>query len=369
MNRIYLDTSNIALLTCIKENDSTRFQKFLDEWNYRKYVLALSNAHFFEIMRCKFVKERTARFDLLERFFPVRIEHNLQENEIILALLQKGLIIDPSLSIRFFSTKIISSAQFTKYKSLDNPLLRDVCNIKYEAFKTIWKLTPKDENLKDSKSTRFSELPETKMPLEHLEYSLVQGKQFLEDEIKTEASKYKNIPREVIEFEVKNARDIFEMFFTKISKVGMKQAFAECFEIDLNNRKIQKSFIDHLLVDFKFKSAIKAVLQNLFHDIYEREIRDITSKISLKNCPGTWLENQVRIHLLKANLIETSNELDIHHISHLPYVHLLFTDKRIVEMTTQVLRGKDLPKLLRGITHPISISNTIEALEKALLFK
>ena len=115
MKRVYLDTSNIALLTRIKENNPARFQNFLYEWKYRKYILSLSNAHFFEIMRHNSEEERTARFNLIESFIPIRLEQKLSENEIILALLLKGAIIQKGATIRFFSEKVSSSAQFVNY--------------------------------------------------------------------------------------------------------------------------------------------------------------------------------------------------------------------------------------------------------------
>ncbi len=118
MKRIYLDTSNLALLTRIRENDPIRFQNFLNEWNYRKYILALSNAHFFEIMRHNSQEERKARFDLIESFIPVRLEQRLSENEVILALLQKGAIIQKGASVRFFFRKSLLACSICKLPSI-----------------------------------------------------------------------------------------------------------------------------------------------------------------------------------------------------------------------------------------------------------
>lgn len=369
MERIYLDTSNIALLTRIRENDSIRFQKFINEWNYRKYILALSNAHFFEIMRHNSDEERKARFDLIESFIPVRLEQRLSENEVILALLQKGLIIQKGASIRFFSEKISSPSQFVNYRAFNNPFMRDIYNLSYDAHTTSWNANSDDEKLGGFMSTRFSDVPDDAIPAEDLKDFFEQLKPIINESTKSFLGKYENLPEELADFGNNFVFEAFESFYKRSSEIGTKEAFAEFIEIDSTERKTQKSFVDKLLNSFNFKMIVEATMREYFAHFDERDIEYLKGKISLENCAGTWLKIQVKTQLLKAKQIEASNELDLYHLSHLPYVRLLFADKRIVEMTKQVSKFKDLPKPLRKAQLPISIPNSIEELEKALFHK
>ena len=66
MKLVYLDTSNIALLTKLKKDSPKRLKKFLDLWFENKLSLALSDVHLFEIMRYDSKAERQSRFDLIE---------------------------------------------------------------------------------------------------------------------------------------------------------------------------------------------------------------------------------------------------------------------------------------------------------------
>lgn len=369
MDRIYLDTSNIALLTQIRENDLNRFQKFLDEWNYRKYILALSNAHFFEIMRHNSDEERKARFDLIETFIPVRLEQKLSESEIVLASLQKGAIIQKGATIRFFSEKISSPAQFVNYRAFDNPFMRDVYNLNYDAYMTSWNANSDDEKLGSFKKTRFSDVPDDALPAEELKDFFEQLKPIINESTKSFFDKYENLPKELADFGNNFVFEAFESFYERCSEIGTKEAFAEFIEIDSSDIKTQKSFVDKLLNGFNFKMTVETTMREYFPHFDERDIEYVKSKISLENCSGTWLKIQVRNQLLKAKQFDASNELDIYHLSHLPYVSFLFADKRIVEMTKQVFKFKDLPKTFRKIKLPFSIPNSIEELENVLFSK
>lgn len=369
MERIYLDTSNLALLTRIRENDSVRFQKFLDEWNCRKYILCLSNAHFFEIMRHNSQEERKARFDLIESFVPVRVEQKLSENEIILALLQKGAIIQKGASIRFFSEKISSPVQFVNYRAFDNPFMRDIYNLSHDAHTKSWNANAEDEKLGSFRSTRFSSIPEDSIPIEELKEFFEQLKPVIQENTKSLLGNYENIPDEFARLGSNFVFDMFESIYKRASEVGTKEAFAEFIEVNSTERKTQKSFVKNLLNGFNFKMMVETTVREYFEHFDESDIEHCKSKISLENCAGTWLKIQTESQLQKAKQFEASNELDLYHLSHLPYVRLLFADKRIVEMTKQVFKFKDLPKPLRETKLPISVPNSIEGLEKALFQK
>lgn len=366
MNRIYLDTSNIALLTKIKENDSQRFQRFLNKWRSKNFILAISNAHLFEIMRHSSTEERVARFNLLENLLPIRYEPLVVEKEIILALLQKGAIINKFLSISFFTEKILTPTDLIGFRGLDNPLMRDIYNLNYDAYQTTWNMEIDESKLGDFRTTRFSSIPENAISQEELRDFIDKLKPILQENTKSIFEKYENIPDEAAEIGNNLVIEALESFFNRSSQVGLKEAFAEFIEIDSTDNKTQRTFVDKHLNGFNFKINVESTVQEQLGITDAEDIEFLKNSILPENCPGFWLKTQIRNRLLKANLIGASNELDIHHLSHLPYVNMLFTDKRIVEMTKQVFNSNDLLKLLRNTNMPISIPNTIEALESAL---
>lgn len=93
-----------------------------------------------------------------------------------------------------------------------------------------------------------------------------------------------------------------------------------------------------------------------------------TELVRLEDCPGTWLRHAVELQIRKATAKdEPSNLFDLNHLGHLPYVDLLFTDKRIAEFARQVLSAPNLPASLRHVKKPLAIPNSIEALESALI--
>ena len=114
-----------------------------------------------------------------------------------------------------------------------------------------------------------------------------------------------------------------------------------------------------------FKDSVSYFLSQMLYN-NDEHIAFLADKISIEDCPGKWLEQQVEHQLEISGDFETSNQLDIKHISYLPYVDILITDKRIVDKTIQVFRNKDLLDSLRTVTLPKKVSNSIESLENAL---
>ena len=244
--------------------------------------------------------------------------------------------------------------------------MRDIYNLSFDAHTTSWNANADDEKLGGFKSMRFSNVPDDAISPEDLKEFFEQLKPIIEESTKSFLGNYENLPEELSDFGNNFVFNAFESFYKRSSEVGTKEAFAEFIEIDSTERKTQKSFVDKLLNGFGFKIMIESTIRQHFEHFDERDIEFLKNKISLENCAGTWLKTQVKAQLLKAKQIEASNELDLHHLSHLPYVHLLFADKRIVEMTKQVFKFRDLPKPLRETKLPISIPNSIDALEEIL---
>jgi hypothetical protein len=94
---------------------------------------------------------------------------------------------------------------------------------------------------------------------------------------------------------------------------------------------------------------------------------ELVSAVAIEDCPGHWLRNAVSEQVEKAFPQDhPSNLFDINHIGYLPYVDLLFCDKRMSEVTRQVLRLDGRPEGLQATQSPISVANTVQAIIGAL---
>lgn len=152
---------------------------------------------------------------------------------------------------------------------------------------------------------------------------------------------------------------------SRLDKVSPQDAIAELANLDTNQRSYLNKPFDDLANRLLFENSLKFNLSRmLFND--EKDINSIVNKILISDLSGKWLRRKVEYILHKNKDFKPNNELDIKHISHLPYVDILITDKRIVEATTQVLRSNELPDSLKNVSLPKKVSGSIDSLEKAL---
>src|SRR2546423_12996027 len=87
MALVYLDTSNIDLLSKLRQRNRDRFVSFLAKWRELNCTLAISGVHIFELRRYGDSSGREARYQLLEDLCPIRCQSSSIDNlEILCAL-------------------------------------------------------------------------------------------------------------------------------------------------------------------------------------------------------------------------------------------------------------------------------------------
>ncbi len=111
MKLIYLDTSNLILLSQEMQSNPSRFDKFLVKWRESENILALSQIHLIELLQAKFQNTRTAHFNLLNYLLPLRYEsENFFEREVMIGLFKKGFLTfqeqDIETSMKIFSKEV-----------------------------------------------------------------------------------------------------------------------------------------------------------------------------------------------------------------------------------------------------------------------
>jgi hypothetical protein len=317
MKLTYLDTSHFILLSEENQSNPKRFGEFLSKWHESKNILALSQIHLIELLQAKFQNTRTSHLNLLNNFLPFRYEsQNFFEREIMLTLQKKGFLIfkeqDTETSFKIFSSEIKNQSELALIFDSTNLISRAGF---YKAF---------------SKANKLSW------------------------EAKSGGSYHKNPkPR------------FSGMKGNWLRNFG-KNLFAKFIGIDPSDKRNQNRTIESIMDDFQFKTMLKSALKSQFPEIDKATIQSISTKINLKDCRGLWLRKEVEKHLFKANDFAPNNEYDLNNIQYLPYVDIFLSDKRIFEVTQQVLRRKDLLEDLKGVSVPLKVSNSIESLENAI---
>ncbi len=285
----------------------------MEKWKEAEYILTISKAHIEEIMQLDFSETRDFRFIVLREFMPFRYENeNFFEREIQLELFKNEFLqiseVDKITNLKIFANSISDNNELELIKKTHS-IIRASGLYKFTSLanRSSWKAKEKD---------KFHISPKPKLK-----------------------SRRNNI------------------FF---------KLFAKFVGINASDPNILRKTFESTLNNFLFKTQLKSTLKTCFQITDKTVISNISDKIPRFACSGLWLRSEIETRLKLAKDFTPNNEKDLAHIQYLPYVDLLFTDKRIVEMTIQVLRSLNLPEGLKKVSLPIKVSQSLESLEKAL---
>lgn len=372
MALIYPDTSNIDLLSKIRQQDRARFAVFLEKWKELDCTLAISGAHIFELRRYADSSAREARYQLLEELCPIRCQSSsIDRLEIVRALSnhrdELGLKDSIDQIIEAFPMLFNTPAEVSEMRQLEDGGLSLIFEAFYDASKIGAAASSREQGTKYERR-RVSQLGDAKPTSE-------QRATFLEEWDKQQFPSsalenfHKLVPPEALEGLFNAFRDLGLKFLDRAEEVGSTNAFAEALGLDLNERSVSHSYTDQAAQQFAFRFSVREAAQSI--GIQDEALLNLASKlVKLEDCPGVWLRNAVELQIKKAIAKDApSNLFDLNHLSHLPYVDVLFTDKRIAEFTRQVLASSSLPALLRDVKEPVAVPNSIEALESVIASK
>lgn len=317
MKLVYLDTSNLILLSKVAKKERDQFESFMHEWRDRHFVLALSQINLVELLRATRSDTRQEHFDLLQYFLPFRFEsENFFEREIIRVLLEKGWlkigVRDTETLTGFFAKEILDSTDLGTIYNAANIISR------IGVYKAYGKANGLAWNAKASGS-------------------------------------YHNSPKPRLR----------NMDSTLIGKI-VTGVFAWFIGIDSKDSRLRNKTLDDLLEDFRFRVQAKSALRSKFKDEVAVVLGPLVSKIAIHDCKGLWLRNEVEKNLLKAADYDPNNEYDLDSIQYLPYVDISTADKRIVDKTIQVLRRPTVLDSLRNTSPPRKSANSLEAFGQSL---
>lgn len=374
---IYLDNSHLHLLSELRRTNSSRFAVFLNVWTSQQCVLALSQTHLSEINRYEDQLKREARYELLEALMPIHSDVMIDEwtphlflsltnREILASLLNRGVISlkDPAFAhlANAFPTKLTSRNDIDLLRRLSTvPFYHDLLNAFYQANEVAASANSRPPNTKYERH-RLSQIPNAGLDADIVS-DVMRGLDEAENNPGTfELSNL--VGKEDLKQIFSELKDKIESFTQRTAETGASNALAEYLGTDPTDT----SSLDELIAQHTFDFCVRQFVTELCgDDENDNTISNLSGQVKLEDCPGTWLKHAVRLEMRKAMPTDhASNYYDLEHLSYLPYVDRLFADKRVARCAGQVLSSPQIPTSVKGVRAPISIPNSVEALETAI---
>lgn len=313
---VYLDTSHFDILSRVMENRPNAFLEFISAWKQNQFVLALTKVHVEEIMALSHAESRDVRFALLEHFIPFQYEsENFFEREVLIELSRKGLVLptdgEVSLRSKFFVDGVKSREQLLEIKAAHS-VLRPIHVLMNKAHRVSWQAAGQAKPSK-GKQPRTTDL---------------------------------------------SGRIFGKLFYWFTGLFGLNEPSWSSRGLSLS--RFMQDFSFRLKVKFAIRSKLGVkVLDNT-------SSKTALDTLSITDCKGLWLRQEVEEKLKRANDFDVSNERDLDHVQYYPYVDLFLTDKRIINKLGQVTANhKDLVWLTE-LQPPLHTRDTLESLTGAL---
>lgn len=378
---IYLDNSHLHLLSELRRNTPGRFSAFLKIWSSQGCALALSQTHLSEINRYADQVKREARYDLLEALMPIHCDVMLGDDipasfltltnrEIFRALIKQDLVSTQSSAamkcVEGFPARLTLKEHINLLRQLSNVgIYRNFMDAFYEANRLGAAANSRPPQTK-YEIHRLSEIRDTRIKPDDVADVLHQLEDAHASIANLDGLRDIITPAQVDEV-ISRIRSSIEGFLKRTEEVGSSSALAEYFGADPTDPATFRKPIDLMIQQHTFEFSLRRFLSEVCGEQDEGTLSRVVGMIMIEDCPGTWLKNAVQLRMRKAApKDDPSNYYDLEHLSYLPYVDVLFADKRIVTIANQVLNSDELPSSLHGIHAPIAIPNSIESLERQI---
>gem|GEM_PF-6209438 len=291
----------------------------------------------------------------------------LTNREIFRALIKQDLVSVQSSAImqcaEGFPGRLASRADINLLKQLSTlPIYRNVLDAFYQG-NTVAAAANSRPSQNKYETHRLSEITETESLPDHIADVMRHLEEAQASVVNLQGLGDLFSPAQLTDV-MDGMKNTIECFMKRTEEVGSANALAEHLGADPTDRATLRKPIDLLIQQHTFGFSVRQVLAAACGNQDPLVINDVAGKIKLEDCPGTWLKYAVRLQMRKAMSTDhPSNYYDLEHLAYLPYVDMLFADKRLATFTRQVLNSDDLPSSLKGVRPPISVPNSIDSLE------
>jgi hypothetical protein len=350
-------------------------------WNSQKCALALSLTHLHEISRYNDDVKKAARYDLLEELLPIHCDISitnevpstfrlLTHREIFNALIKLNVVSVQNEALLQYAEglpeQLTSKDHIALLRQLETvDLYRNMLEAFYEANRVSAAANSRPPRTKYERQ-KLSQITDTKIKADDVADLL---RQLEKDNVDIErlGSLHKLVTPELLDEMFGSMRIMIEQFVERADEVGSSNALAEFLGVDSTDRASTRMPLDLLIQQHTFEFSVRQFLTDVCHVQDKSLLDNLLKQVKLEDCPGTWLKHTVQIQMRKAvTEDEPSNYYDLEHLAYLPYVDLLLADKRITTFAHQVLNSTNLPLSLNGVREPISVPNSVDAVESVI---
>ena len=375
---IYLDHSTIVTLERTLKRDSHRFDSFVERWHANGCILALTFVHVLEVSGSRYADSREARIRVLERLGPARTDlitnlsapsplRQLTGREIFSTLghlVGRGdLLATTDRHWVAFPTTLPQSTIGPILRKLLSAHMRRVYDRFQEPVKLEAKALTRPLNTKFVQY-RLRDLPSGPIPAAQADEaweivrSTLASKEFREDIVAS-------FPPELRQGAFQSVGTWMDTTFERMISAGPREVFAESVGADLQTAL--KQFTHRLTVSHIFRQSVEEIIHEVLKSTDPVVTDRLAGSVKLEDCPGAWLRYEVDHELRRArSKWEPGATYDLLHLSHLPYVDLMFTDAEIAENTRKVLRRDNMPASLALLEPPIHVGASVEDIESAI---
>lgn len=375
---VYLDLSTIVTLERSYKRDPKRFSEFVARWQEAECVLALSFVHLLEISGSAHADSRNARVRVLHALEPTRMDlipsagapralQQLAGREVFAVLGriagQESRLESMDRHWTAFPTSVPDGATGALLRTLTS---RDHRRIYAEFRKASETEASARSRSTDSKhlQTRLRDLPSGSFDAEDAASARAWLQAFLESD-QWKADLATTIAPESREEAERFVRDWIEQTFEEMLTAGAREVFARRVEADFPGALKRRT--DELISRHVFRQIVEDTVVSVLKVTDPPTVMKLVDSVLLEDCPGTWLRFAVERELRAARTKwEPGATYDLLHLSHLPYVDVMFTDREIADNTRKVRQRSGVPPAVAQAPAPISVAASLDEVERVI---
>lgn len=378
MSLVYLDNSNLNVLADAMSQSDGQFDRFLQVWQSLGCTLAVSGVHLDEIQNCEYFKDRKRRYQLIQKLVPIRshlpfpgrtrLEFDMVTmRELYLALTRLiGRQSEIEQYDRYWSgfPMVLTSMEVRMIPLVSEiPIVRSFKSAFHHARRlgASAKSRPRDKTYAPGLLRKIPEdVPENvdlDSALEELDRVFSENNDW--------ASLVRNWDPALVETSKLNARDLMTDIVQRMREVGPRRALEE--SVDAEPKRDDKQTVEYLIDRKVLRQQVQSCAREYLGELEAATVVELESMIELECCLGTWLRHLVRLEMEREDPVNpVSNEYDLEHAVHLPYVDLFFSDKRIAHFVRQAQRRDPQLSIWSRVLPPIHVSASVGAISDAL---
>ncbi|MBZ5565163.1 MAG: hypothetical protein LAP13_22420 [Acidobacteriia bacterium] len=375
---VFLDTPQIGLLARVRRDDPGRYSAFLNVWNTFGCTLVLTLAQEHELRRYENPAGRELRYQLLADLAPIRrdvcTEHQvgdpctLIEREILGAVRNRGMRIlnGPAPNqLRDWSDVLpgrLTASEVGLLRAAEDKRILQVLNMEHNAAQ--FSAAAAKADAKTKTEHRVRDLPSNPPTAEEA----MASRQQMDKILAQLGEQPRSGDSPAIAPDLLNwVSTLVRSYLSRVEEIGPQAALLEYLPVArFAAADQQKPTTEELAIRWFFEFQVRWVARN-FLNASETEEESLIKTLDFVDCPGSWLQRRLDVCAGRSSgKPEASHHFDSQRLAYLPYVDLLLTDHEMAEFVRQIQRDGSTPPRIREFRPPLSIANTIDALEEAL---